>query len=411
MNYYMKIITSLVPLVALFSSLSMAAEYSFIEQGKALAVQQDGKYEGRMSSIEGQLNYKLGATGCQLIGSRKLEGGAYQISASFSGIGHYRFFVGAVYKQSWAASYRDYIEIKDGKLVGKGGFSFKAEDTPEQIELTVQSDGKKVSLKLNGKVVAETSKADVLNGGFFGFQPMNRESEVNIITFNLESAKSSLVAPQPLRPRNRSNEKHWSKVHDQACNAEACDLLMLGDSITDAFDGDATFVKNPDQSGLAVIEKSFSELKIVNAGIGSDRSQNLLWRIERMPLEKLQPKVITLMIGINNISSGNKPQVIAEGIEGIVKHLSKRLPQTKILLIATLPTRKADLNKARQELHDLVISKEWQKNVKVIDLDATMKDDKGLLKKEATFDGVHLTAMGFQMWADAIASDLKMDEK
>jgi len=42
MNSYMKIITSLVPLVALFSSLSMAAEYSFIEQGKALAVQQDG---------------------------------------------------------------------------------------------------------------------------------------------------------------------------------------------------------------------------------------------------------------------------------------------------------------------------------------------------------------------------------
>jgi len=365
-----------------------------------------------MSSIEGQLNYRLGATGCQLIGSRKLEGGAYQISASFSGSGHYRFFVGAVYKQSWAASYRDYIEIKDGKLVGKGGFSFKMQDVPEQIELKVQSDGKKVSLMLNGKVlVGDTSNADVLKGGFFGFQPMNRKSEVSVTNFKLESAKSSLVLSQPLRPRNRSNEKHWNKVHAQACKADACDLLMLGDSITDAFDGDAPFVKNPNQSGLSVIEKNFAELKIVNAGIGSDRTQNLLWRIERMPLEKLQPKIITLMIGINNISSGNKPQIIAEGIEGIINHLSKRLPDTKILLIATLPTRKADLNKARQELHDILITTEWQKNVKLIDLDKTMKDDKGLLKQEATFDDIHLTAIGFQMWADAIAGDLKIDKK
>ena len=56
-------------------------------------------------------------------------------------------------------------------------------------------------------------------------------------------------------------------------------------------------------------KKHFGELKTINLGIGGDRIENILWRLDHGALDGASPKVIVLMIGVNNA-----PLVQANGV-------------------------------------------------------------------------------------------------
>lgn len=47
--------------------------------------------------------------------------------------------------------------------------------------------------------------------------------------------------------------------------------------------------------------KQFGKAKVVNIGIGGDKTQNVLWRLYYGGVDGLQSKCIVLMIGNNNI--------------------------------------------------------------------------------------------------------------
>ena len=64
-------------------------------------------------------------------------------------------------------------------------------------------------------------------------------------------------------------------------------MLLVGDSITIQW-GESW-------------KKHFPDLKAVNIGIGGDKTQNVLWRLDHGGVEGLQPKAIVLMIGNNNM--------------------------------------------------------------------------------------------------------------
>src|SRR5436190_19976020 len=91
------------------------------------------------------------------------------------------------------------------------------------------------------------------------------------------------------------------------------DVLFLGDSITDAWGGEG----HGKGGGASIFEKEFVPLKAANFGIGGDRTQHVLWRLQNGELEGIQPKVVMLMIGTNNLGS-NTPEEIADGITAIV---------------------------------------------------------------------------------------------
>ena len=70
-------------------------------------------------------------------------------------------------------------------------------------------------------------------------------------------------------------------------NKGPIDVLLVGDSIT--------------MQWGASWKKHFPDLKTVNIGIGGDKTQNVLWRLDHGGVEGLQPKAIVLMIGNNNM--------------------------------------------------------------------------------------------------------------
>jgi lysophospholipase L1-like esterase len=176
-------------------------------------------------------------------------------------------------------------------------------------------------------------------------------------------------------------------------------LLLMGDSITAGWG-----------SQKAIYEKAFGPYKPANFGIGGDRTQHVLWRLHNGELDGITPKVMMLMIGTNN-TGGDQPEPVAEGVTAIVNFVKKKSPGTKILLLAVFPRgAKKEGNAARVKIDKIneVIAKldDGGKTVKYLDIGAKFLEPDGSISKEIMPDALHLSAKGYQIWADAVAPTL-----
>lgn len=176
-------------------------------------------------------------------------------------------------------------------------------------------------------------------------------------------------------------------------------LVFLGDSITAGWAG----------NGKEVWAKAFGAYQPLNFGIGGDRTQHVLWRIENGELEGIKPKAAVVMIGTNN--SGTDPaDGIAKGVTRIIETIRAKQPQAKILLLAVFPRgEKPSPNPGRDKLkkvNEMISKLDDGKNVFFLDIgDKFMKPD-GTLTKDVMPDFLHLSAAGYQIWADAISPKL-----
>jgi lysophospholipase L1-like esterase len=177
-------------------------------------------------------------------------------------------------------------------------------------------------------------------------------------------------------------------------------LVFLGDSITAGWAG----------SGKEVWAKAFGEYTPANFGIGGDRTQHVLWRIQNGELDGgIKPKAVVLMIGTNN--SGSDPaEGIAKGVTAIVKTIREKQPQAKILLLAVFPRgEKASPNPGRDKLkqvNEIIAKLDDGKNVFFLDIGGKFLQPDGSLTKEIMPDFLHLSPAGYQIWADAISPKL-----
>ncbi|MDB6136947.1 MAG: hypothetical protein JWO94_19 [Verrucomicrobiaceae bacterium] len=176
------------------------------------------------------------------------------------------------------------------------------------------------------------------------------------------------------------------------------ELVFLGDSITAGWGGKKD-----------IWEKAFGAYQPVNFGIGGDRTQHVLWRIQNGELDGIKPKAVVLMIGTNN-SGNDSAEGIAKGITVIVKTIREKQPQAKILLLAVFPRgEKASPNAGRDKLKQVnaIIAKlDDGKNIHFLDIGAKFLQPDGSITRETMPDFLHLTAAGYQIWADAISPKL-----
>ncbi|HLJ91788.1 MAG TPA: platelet-activating factor acetylhydrolase IB subunit [Gemmataceae bacterium] len=215
-----------------------------------------------------------------------------------------------------------------------------------------------------------------------------------------EQAKKAEIAATTPVPR----APDWVKRHEgfvDMARKGNIDLLFLGDSITDAWGGPG---HNPKSPGNELFTKEFEPLHAANFGIGGDRTQHVLWRIENGELEGIHPKVVMLMIGTNNTPVDSAAD-IAAGVTAIVKEIHKRSPQTKILLLGIFP-RGPKPNKLRDKIKDVntIIAKldDGGKTVKYLDIGDKFVQPDGTISSQIMPDALHLSAQGYKIWADAV---------
>ena len=174
------------------------------------------------------------------------------------------------------------------------------------------------------------------------------------------------------------------------------DLVFLGDSITDGWRG---------PPGEEIWKKHFQPVHAANFGIGGDRTQHVLWRIQNGELEGYHAKAAVLMIGTNNLGN-NTVEQIAEGITAIVQEIHKQQPETKVLLLAIFPRSQKAADPARDKIKDInkIIAKldDGGKTVRYLDIGDKFLDKSGNISKEIMPDFLHLSKAGYKIWAESI---------
>ncbi|MES2151406.1 MAG: GDSL-type esterase/lipase family protein [Pseudomonadota bacterium] len=183
-------------------------------------------------------------------------------------------------------------------------------------------------------------------------------------------------------------------------------LLFLGDSITERW-----------QRAPHIWQAYFGQYQPANFGIGGDRTQHLLWRIEQGELDGIAPKVVVLMIGTNNSHDYNAGEIAAADRK-IVALIRARLPQTRILLLGIFPrgprpdkagavTQAAIDDAARRKLTIDAVNRELAglddgKMVRFLDLGAVFLGQDGRIPWSIMPDQLHPAPAGYQLWADAM---------
>jgi lysophospholipase L1-like esterase len=194
----------------------------------------------------------------------------------------------------------------------------------------------------------------------------------------------------------------WNQKHEaflKRAKEGKVDLLFLGDSITEGWGNNDVW------------QKHYGALNAANFGIGGDTTGNVLWRVMNGEIEGLSPKVAVLLIGTNNFGlEGHPPDAVVKGVGTIVQTLRKKLPSTKVLLLAIFPRDEkpnTDARKNIKKVNDQIAKLEDRKNVRYLDIGAKLANPDGSLAKEIMPDFLHLSEKGYQIWAEAMDPLLK----
>jgi lysophospholipase L1-like esterase len=237
---------------------------------------------------------------------------------------------------------------------------------------------------------------------------------------------ADVPAPKHDRKNPEEPEAGFVKRHEgflkdlKALNGK-CGIVFVGDSITDGWRREKPNVKRVNPKAPAtpapvaatpeilphdVFEKNYGAMNPYNIGIGGDRTQHVLWRLDRGEVDGISPKVAVLMIGTNNLG-GNSDEEIVAGDTKIVKELNEKLPQTKVLLLGIFPrgAKATDPARARIKAINEQLSKldDGGKHVKYLDIGAKFLDAEGNLPKDIMPDSLHPNGKGYEIWAEATA--------
>ena len=182
-------------------------------------------------------------------------------------------------------------------------------------------------------------------------------------------------------------DTHAGLVKTVQANAGPIDVLLVGDSITQ-------------QWGTAWAE-AFPAWKTVNIGIGGDKTQNVLWRLDHGGVAGLEPRAVVLLIGNNNMfftpETGIEPA--ARGIKACADNLREKFPRTPLIVVKVFPAHAPgnrfyeDIKKVNAALGAL--SLDADPLVHVLDMSGEMVEADGSLKAGLfTPDNIHLTQEG-----------------
>ena len=137
-------------------------------------------------------------------------------------------------------------------------------------------------------------------------------------------------------PRPESHAHQWNLFREdlaeiKAHGANGYDLVLFGDSITDNWNWMAREALDSLGTGWG---------RVFNMGIGGDRTENLLWRLDNGALDGYTAKYFNVLIGTNNSfqkTPCDKPEEIAAAIRMILDRILARHPESKVFLMPILP--------------------------------------------------------------------------
>ena len=180
-------------------------------------------------------------------------------------------------------------------------------------------------------------------------------------------------------------------------------VVLLGDSITQGFGDPARSIGG---AGGSTFDKLLAPLGCANFGMSGDRTQHVLWRLEHGALDHVQPAIVVLNIGTNNLKH-NPPEEIVAGVDAVLHSLAKQAPEAEVRLLGIFPRGQQadhpDRAKLEQVNRGLASIAEGHPQVSFHDLGSMLLLEDGQANPaRMTRDFVHLSAQGYEVWGHAL---------
>ena len=217
-----------------------------------------------------------------------------------------------------------------------------------------------------------------------------------------QSEAAPVIAPEPVQPATTRPVSRESGAYArqnlvlERANTSHAQVVLIGDSITEGWEG------APDQLQSLVGLRSAA-----NLGVGGDRTQHVLWRLQQAPLMSVNPKVIVLMIGTNNIYDDSADDIVA-GIRAITALLNQQCPNAEILVL-DIPPRGDPMDSARAKIAQInaeLAQGEWPGHARFVRVGNQFLGADGALDRANLPDLLHFSQKGYAMWAAAIKPEL-----
>jgi lysophospholipase L1-like esterase len=210
--------------------------------------------------------------------------------------------------------------------------------------------------------------------------------------------------PSPRADRN-SMTAHEELV--KKAKTGRIDIYFEGDSITRRWGTSDEQYKH----FLANWRENFFGWNAGNFGWGGDKTQNILWRLDKGELDNVKPKVIVLLAGTNNVGSSSAhghddPRVddTTRGIKAILDVLRRKAPSATIILMGIFPRNdNMSVMPIINEINQRIAKFADGKRIRYLNINDKLADKNDKLFEGMTNkDGLHLDVKGYQVWADAL---------
>src|SRR5262245_56529968 len=158
-----------------------------------------------------------------------------------------------------------------------------------------------------------------------------------VLCLNLASAQTGGFNRPADKPAPRT-DRNSQIAHEQLlakARKGGIDVYFLGDSITRRWGA----TDYPEL--LANWQTNFFGWNAANFGWGADLTENILWRLQNGELDGVNPKIIVLLAGINNVGkvAGDEAKVenITRGLKALVNACQQKAPNAILILTALFP--------------------------------------------------------------------------
>lgn len=208
-----------------------------------------------------------------------------------------------------------------------------------------------------------------------------------------------IPAPEAVVPVERTdpNSRLAHRQLLEKARKGGIDLYFVGDSITRRWGtSDAQY-----RDFLANWRSNFFGWNAADFGWGGDSTANILWRLRNGELDGVDPKVISILAGTNdvgpsseNVADSAKVESTVAGIREIVAECRRRAPRARIVLTAIFP-RRDNASPTITSINEQLATMADGKRIRFLNVNDRLSD-------EMTVDGLHPNLRGYQIWADGL---------
>lgn len=219
------------------------------------------------------------------------------------------------------------------------------------------------------------------------------------LSLALNAVLAGLWAASHLRPRPVTGlrERQRSELFHALTTGPVThrDVVVVGDSLTERGEW-----------------WELLDRPVANRGLAGDTVAAMRARLD--DIVALDPRVVFVQIGINDLLAGASPEALAARHAALIRELRGRLPRARIVVESLLPIRDelvaldAELTSATvRRANELCRRGAADAGSDWLDLHARLAGPDGELDPRYSVDGLHLSGAGYRAWAAALVPYLR----